>query len=90
MMCMHVHVCVCVWCVCGVCVGGLCVVHMCLWCGVCCVCGVCVHVHAFRLQLYSILKSDLSGMWLLLPIDTTYHGFCCVRGLFMYVKIGLP
>ena len=27
----------------------------------------------FRLQLYSILKSDWSGMWLLLPIDTTYY-----------------
>ena len=35
----------------------------------------------FRLQLYSILKSDWSGTWLLLPIDTTYRGFYCVRGL---------
>ena len=35
----------------------------------------------FRLQLYSILKSDWSGTWRLLPIDTTYCGFYCVRGL---------
>ena len=34
-----------------------------------------------RLQLYSILKSDWSGTWLLLPIDATYHGFYCVCGL---------
>jgi len=36
------------------------------------------------LQLYSIMESDWSGMWLLLPIDVTYRGFYCVRRLFMY------
>ena len=30
------------------------------------------------------LKSDWSGTWLLLPIDTTYHGFYCVCRLFTY------
>ena len=45
-----------------------------------CVC-VCVCVVSFRLQLYSILKSDWSGTWFLLPIDATYRGFDCVRGL---------
>ena len=36
---------------------------------------------SLRLQLYSILKSDWSGTWLLLPIDATSCGFYCVRGL---------
>jgi len=34
----------------------------------------------FRLQLYSILKSDWSGTWLLLPIDATYREFYYVYG----------
>ena len=43
---------------------------------------LCVHaILAFRLQLYSILKSDWSGTWLLLPMDAMYHGFYCVHGL---------
>ena len=29
-----------------------------------------IHTCTFRLQLYSILKSDWSGAWLLLPIVT--------------------
>ena len=51
--------------------------------------GLLIHVQGhswhtqmiFRLQLYSSLKSDWSGTWLLLPIDATYRGFYCVRGL---------
>jgi len=35
-------------------------------------------------QLYSILKSDWSGMSLLLLIDVAYGGFYCVRRLFAY------
>jgi len=36
------------------------------------------------MSLYSILKSDWSGTWLLLPIDITYCGFYCVCRLFAY------
>ena len=38
-------------------------------------------LYTIRLRLYSILKSDWSGTWLLLPIDAMYCGFYCVRGL---------
>ena len=41
-------------------------------------------ISSVKLQLYSIMKSDWSGTWLLLSIDATYHGFYCVRKLLTY------